>query len=313
MRLPRFSRSVKFADGAAKVHEQQRPHAKGLDLSTILTYCFLLGLLHGILPDEHTWPITFSYAISSGSGARGMRAGLFFAGAFTFQRMLMSELSYLALAPFLRSPKVNAAVYIIVGAVMSLAGWLLATKQRYGHFHLLGHHHESPEEMERATGVLGRHHSGKDQGESLPLRWTLVHGFIAGFGMGGFALFVNAVAAPAMPNAWLGFLPGLLFGTGTIVTLAAVSAAFGFGMRVLSGLDEQDVKRFGARAGARMLYLGGFLFIAAGLAMAAGFGRGWPVELGYVVIALFVIVVAVPALALSWREMSEKAPQGRRS
>jgi hypothetical protein len=28
-----------------------------------LIYSFLFGLLHGILPDEHTWPITFSYAI----------------------------------------------------------------------------------------------------------------------------------------------------------------------------------------------------------------------------------------------------------
>ena len=28
-----------------------------------LTYSFLFGLLHGILPDEHTLPITFSYAI----------------------------------------------------------------------------------------------------------------------------------------------------------------------------------------------------------------------------------------------------------
>jgi hypothetical protein len=279
-------------------------------LGSILTYCFLLGLLHGILPDEHTWPITFSYAISGGSGPQGMRAGLLFAAAFTIQRMLLSELSYLALAPFLRSPAVNSAVYIIVGAVMSLAGWLLAAKQRYGHVHLLGHHHESPEEMERATGVLGRHHSEKGERESLPLRWTLVHGFIAGFGMGGFALFVNAVAAPAMPNAWLGFLPGLLYGAGTIVTLAAVSAAFGFGMRVVSGLDEEDVKRFGARAGARMLYLGGFLFMAAGALMAAGFGRDWPVNIGDVVIALFVIVVAIPAIVSSWREMSGKAAQG---
>jgi hypothetical protein len=30
-----------------------------------LIYSFLFGLLHGILPDEHTWPITFSYAIDA--------------------------------------------------------------------------------------------------------------------------------------------------------------------------------------------------------------------------------------------------------
>jgi hypothetical protein len=81
-------------------------------------------------------------------------------------------------------------------------------------------------------------------------------------------------------------------------------------MRVVSGLDEEDVKRFGARAGARMLYLGGFLFMAAGALMAAGFGRDWPVNIGDVVIALFVIVVAIPAIVSSWREMSGKAAQG---
>ena len=30
-----------------------------------LLIAFLLGIVHGITPDEHTWPITFSYAIGS--------------------------------------------------------------------------------------------------------------------------------------------------------------------------------------------------------------------------------------------------------
>jgi hypothetical protein len=42
-----------------------------------LFYSSLFGLLHGILPDEHTWPITFSYAIAGGSGKDGMQAGLY--------------------------------------------------------------------------------------------------------------------------------------------------------------------------------------------------------------------------------------------
>ncbi|MDA8433085.1 MAG: hypothetical protein M0Z60_08985, partial [Nitrospiraceae bacterium] len=69
-----------------------------------LLYSFLFGLLHGILPDEHTWPITFSYAIGGASGREGMKAGLYFAAAFTLQRTLVSELAYLALAPFLFDP-----------------------------------------------------------------------------------------------------------------------------------------------------------------------------------------------------------------
>ena len=75
-----------------------------------LTYSFLFGLLHGILPDEHTWPITFSYAIGGASGKEGMKAGLYFSGAFTVQRLAVSELAYLALAPFLLSPMKEADV-----------------------------------------------------------------------------------------------------------------------------------------------------------------------------------------------------------
>ena len=91
-------------------------------MSALLIYCFLFGLLHGILPDEHTWPITFSYAIGSGSGAQGMRTGIYFGSGFTAQRMMISEISYLALAPLLNSPVVDSVVYVIVGVVMSLDG-----------------------------------------------------------------------------------------------------------------------------------------------------------------------------------------------
>ncbi|HVB64913.1 MAG TPA: DUF2946 family protein, partial [Nitrolancea sp.] len=38
----------------------------GIDLLTAL----LLGMLHGVTPDEHTWPITFSYAVGSYSTMR---------------------------------------------------------------------------------------------------------------------------------------------------------------------------------------------------------------------------------------------------
>ena len=82
---------------------------------TAIIYSFSFGLLHGILPDEHPWPITFSYAIGGGSGKEGMKAGLFFSAAFTLQRTIVSELAYLALAPFLLKPAVNGIAYIVVG------------------------------------------------------------------------------------------------------------------------------------------------------------------------------------------------------
>lgn len=42
-----------------------------------LTCSFLFGLVHGILEGEHTWPITFSYAIGGASGKEGMKAKLY--------------------------------------------------------------------------------------------------------------------------------------------------------------------------------------------------------------------------------------------
>jgi hypothetical protein len=56
--------------------------------------------------------------------------------------MLISEIAYLALARFFLSPDVNGIVYIVVGAVMSLAGAIVLCKNRYPHLHFGVHWHE---------------------------------------------------------------------------------------------------------------------------------------------------------------------------
>src|SRR5947208_6272539 len=87
-----------------------------------LAIAFLLGLVHGITPDEHTWPITFSYAIGGYSTWRGMRAGLVFSLAFTAQQALASELAYLGLSGWFTVGRFDAIVYLVVGVVMAAAG-----------------------------------------------------------------------------------------------------------------------------------------------------------------------------------------------
>ncbi len=151
-----------------------------------LVYSFLFGLLHGILPDEHTWPITFSYAIGGASGKEGMKAGLYFSAAFTLQRMLVSELAYLALGKFLLLPMVEGIVYILVGFAMSVAGAIVIRRNRYIHLHFIGHHHREGLLTEDSAHVVMRHHV--DEGGPVmapPARWAFIHGFIAGFGFGG--------------------------------------------------------------------------------------------------------------------------------
>jgi len=77
--------------------------SSGLPLPTILTVSFVLGLLHGATPDEHTWPITFSYAVGKYSTRGGMKAGFLFSLGFTIQRAFLTTLGYLGLASFYNS------------------------------------------------------------------------------------------------------------------------------------------------------------------------------------------------------------------
>ena len=268
-----------------------------------LTYSFLFGLLHGVLPDEHTWPITFSYAIGGASGKEGMKAGLFFSAAFTVQRMLVSELAYLALAPFLLSSSINGIVYIVVGLAMSAAGAIVLTRNRYPHLHVVGHHHEESIPKETTRDLFGRHHSEIKDAAPPPAHWAIIHGFIAGFGFGGFSLFVNGVAAPAMSSPWVGFMPGLVFGLGTMISLAIIGALFGASLRWAHSLSEPEIKRIGGQTGGRTLFFGGLLFGAAGIVTLLGLDRNLPIDPGYALIGLFMIVIAIPAFIYSLKEV----------
>lgn len=272
---------------------------------TAIIYSFLFGLLHGVLPDEHTWPITFSYAIGGASGREGMKAGLFFSAAFTLQRSLLSEAAYLALAPFLLSPTINGIVYIIVGLAMSAAGAIVLRQNRYLHFHLFGHHHEDASDMGTSLSVLSKHHveSAVPVSAPPPVRWTILHGFIAGFGFGGFSLFVNTVAAPAMQSPWLGFLPGLVFGLGTMIMLALIGFLFGMSLRWSHWLSEIEIRQIGSQTGGRTLFFGGLLFAFFGIVTFFGLDRHLPIDAGYVLIGLFMIVIAVPAFIYTLKEV----------
>jgi hypothetical protein len=233
-----------------------------------------------------------------------MKAGLYFSTAFTMQRMLVAELAYLALAPFLLSPVVNGIVYMVVGAAMSAAGAIVLRQNRYPHLHLLGHHHDEVKEMETTSQVFAGHHSGAVSGAgNPPVRWTVIHGFIAGFSFGGFSVFVNTVAAPAMPSAWFGFLPGMLFGVGTMIMLVVVGGVFGASLRWSRMLSEHEIARIGAQTGGRTLFFGGLLFAAAGISALVGVQRYIPIDMGSLLIGLFAVTIAIPAFVYSLKEV----------
>ncbi|MHB1927571.1 MAG: hypothetical protein ACYCRD_09950 [Leptospirillum sp.] len=264
------------------------------------------GLLHGLLPDEHTWPITFSYAIGNASGKQGIRSGFYFSAAFTLQRAIASELSYLFLASWLTRESLNSVIDIVVGSVMAIAGWIVLEKKKYVHFHLLGHHHEESEPAERSSSILSfsktsHQHEGAN---AIPPRWAMIHGFIAGFGFGPFALFIYTTAAPHMTSPWTGFLPGLLFGVGTMIMLMLLGGIFGSALRVTRHFNEEEIRQIGLRTATLTLIFGGGVFVLGGIYSYINDRIGHPQDIGNILIAIIMGGVAIPVLAHSiWKVM----------
>jgi len=207
-------------------------------------------MIHGITPDEHTWPITFSYSIGSYSTKGGMKAGFLFSAGFTLQRAITSQLAFFALVAFLMHNTTENIVYIVVGLVMALSGYFVLYRSKAIHF----------------IPWLEKWLPTKSQlGGDIPLKLAFLHGIIAGCGTGAFAIIIYTVISPTMPSAWLGFVPGLFFGIGTMVMQIVIGAVFGWWMQHKQ--IDMKAKAFVGRfvAGNTLLY-GGLLFVLAGVA-----------------------------------------------
>ena len=222
-----------------------------------LLTAFLLGIVHGVTPDEHTWPITFSYAVGGYSTARGLRAGLLFSLAFAIQAAFASELAHLGLTQWFTIAGFDNIVYVAVGLVMAAAGLFAMGRGVLPHLHLPG----VPRKQDQAQPPQPRE-----------LKWWMpaVHGFIAGWGLDAFSMIIYTTLAPAMPSAAIGWLPGLVFGFGTLCVQAAAGAAFG-AWAVRRGLPQEAIRNIALTTAARTLTWGGLAFLLFGL-----FGLAFP-------------------------------------
>jgi|SRR5579875_201507 ABC-type nickel/cobalt efflux system permease component RcnA len=232
---------------------------QGLTLSMILGISFILGLFHGATPDEHTWPITFSYSVGSYSTRKGMKAGFMFSLGFTAQRAILTTLGFLGLAAIYKEFNLDGPVYIVVGAVMFIAGSYVL-RGRYIHLpfdsllHGKSHHTESAERIPL--------HEAHMQGVSL--RMATMHGLIAGFGFGAYATIITFILAPQVPGLIYAPLPGLFFGLGTMVMQVIFGAVFASFARIKK-LTESDLCFLGRYTAGRTLYYGGLLFSLVGI------------------------------------------------
>ncbi|MFP3131341.1 MAG: hypothetical protein RXR51_07180 [Nitrososphaeria archaeon] len=286
----------------------------GLSLSVILIVSYVLGLLHGATPDEHTWPITFSYAIGSYSTKRGMKAGFLFSLGFTLQRALLTTLGYLGLAYFYMKYNLDGPVYIVVGFVMAIAGSYIL-KGRYIHIPIdvaLGSKLHHTDEAKRIP--LHEVHE-----KEVPLKMTIVHGLIAGFGFGAYATVITFILAPQVPSLIYAPLPGLMFGLGTMTMQVLFGAAFASILR-LKKLTEDKIKVIARRSAGRTLYYGGIAFMLIGLlvilippldSFAISTGISVPnlsaLDIGLILVLLVVGVIGIWGLLKSYREVVREA------
>jgi len=286
----------------------------GLSLSVILIVSYVLGLLHGATPDEHTWPITFSYAIGSYSTKRGMKAGFLFSLGFTLQRALLTTLGYLGLAYFYMKYNLDGPVYIVVGFVMAIAGSYIL-KGRYIHIPIdvaLGSKLHHTDEAKRIP--LHEVHE-----KEIPLKMTIVHGLIAGFGFGAYATIITFILAPQVPSLIYAPLPGLMFGLGTMTMQVLFGAAFATILR-LKKLTEDKIKVIARRSAGRTLYYGGIAFMLIGLlvilippldSFAISTGISVPnlsaLDIGLILVLIVVGVIGIWGLLKSYREVVREA------
>jgi len=283
-------------------------------LGYLLAGCFGLGMLHGVIPDEHTWPITFAYSVGTTTGRGGIRAGAWFSVAFTAQRAMMSMVVYLALSAAIgfwgfnlatQDRTVNGPIYICVGAAMAIAGFLIL-KDRLPHIHPLMR--VSRRDLARHTNPDG---TVRTPSGAVPTHWAVIHGFISGFGTDSGVLstwiYLSTILFFLVPNHlwYIGWLPGALFGLGTFLVLMAIGFFFGEALQIAKRVGPNRIAQFGRLVGARTLFFGGLVFVAFGPIYWSGwYADHVGLNAGSLIVVLVLVVLAVPTMVWTWKEVA---------
>jgi ABC-type nickel/cobalt efflux system permease component RcnA len=269
----------------------------GLSLTEILVFSLILGMLHGATPDEHTWPITFSYAIGKYSTEGGMKAGFLFSLGFTIQRAFLTTLGYVGLAEIYKEYNLDGPVYVVVGFVMAIAGSYIL-KGKYLHLPI--------------DAILGS--ETHDNPKDVPLKMTIVHGLIAGFGFGAYATIITFVLAPQLPSVIYAPLPGLMFGIGTMIMQIIFGAIFGNLLRAKK-MSEEEISYIARKSAGRVLYYGGWVFVLAGMLIIAfpiidnfSISTGFQIpnldaiDIGFILVVSVVGIIGLLSIIMSYKE-----------
>lgn len=277
----------------------------GLTVTEILIISLILGMLHGATPDEHTWPITFSYAIGKYSTKSGMKAGFLFSLGFTIQRSFLTTLGFIGLASFYAKYNLDGPVYTIVGFVMAIAGSYIL-KGKYIHLPI--------------DKILHKkiHRELEDKLRDIPLKMTIVHGLIAGFGFGAYATIITFILAPQMPTVFYAPLPGMFFGIGTMIIQIIFGALFANILKA-KNMGEKELQYIARKTAGRTLYYGGLVFMIVGLLIIAfpvidsfAISTGNPIpnldaiNVGFLLVVGVVGLIGISSIVMSYKEVLKR-------
>jgi hypothetical protein len=153
--------------------------------------------------------------------------------------------------------------------------------------------------------------NSEDGGDMLndPSPWMpAVHGFVAGWGFGAFAIIIYTVLAPAEHSAAWGWVPGAFFGLGTMAMQILAGGLFGL-IASRRGLSPDAIRRVALKTAGNTLTWGGVAFVvggafglafprAAGLSVVTGLHVHNLGHLGIAIVLVMVCVVGVGVTTL---------------
>jgi len=185
------------------------------ELTSILPLAILIiGLIHGLKPDEHTWPITISYAMMQKNLYGAIKSTIVFALALTTiwtgLSALVGQIVNLGLGT---NVIIDPEVDIIVGLTMIAVALIYIFKS------------ERKEGYKTSSAVDDKKTVSEYSAPDYKLIW--VHGTAAAFGGDFFVVLLISLSVSTILPSFPTFLVGLLFGLGSLFSqLAVVVSAY---------------------------------------------------------------------------------------
>lgn len=169
---------------------------------------FILGLVHGLTPDEHTWPVIFGSSLNQKRMQKAVYTAFFFALAATIPWIILAAIFSILGTVFYRESW-EVYFHLVLGLAMLLLGGYALIYSHTPHFHI-GHK---------------KGHNDKAPKKPFNLTQIIIYGLILGLGPCAPVLLMYGFAAESQRLS-IGIFSGLLFGLATMITLSILAAIF---------------------------------------------------------------------------------------